>query len=82
MAKKLTTKGITTEDVLRVVGDGATFAKMARDLGLTAKTDRVLDRALQRERRAGRVRFDKAERLWLKTGEEPAPKPKRGARKA
>lgn len=79
--KKLATKDITTNDVLRVVGDGATFAKMARDLGLTAKTDRVLDRALQREKRAGRIRFDRSDRLWLKTvaGGEVS---KRAARKA
>jgi hypothetical protein len=64
---KLTGKGISTEDVLRVVGDGATFAQMATALGLTTKTDRALDRALQRERRAGRIRFDRAVRLWCQT---------------
>lgn len=65
--KKMTGKDISTDDVLRVVGDGATFAAMAAALGLTTKTDRALDKALQRERRAGRIRFDKTDRLWGKT---------------
>jgi hypothetical protein len=81
---KLTGKGISTEDVLRVVGDGATFAQMATALGLTTKTDRALDQALQREKRAGRIRFDLWERQWVKSSENwtPAGKPKRSGRAA
>lgn len=83
--KKLTGKDISTDDVLRVVGDGATFAEMAKALGLTTKNDRALDGALQREKRAGRagrVRFDLWERRWVKAASGALEKPKRGGRAA
>jgi hypothetical protein len=87
-AKKMTGKDIATADVLRAVGDGATFqqaeaALWGKDPPFGAA--RALDGALQREKRAGRVRFDRAERLWFKTDAELAIRQlarRRGVRKA
>ncbi|XXX79265.1 hypothetical protein WMF30_10870 [Sorangium sp. So ce134] len=78
MKKKMTGKDISTADLLFAVGDGATFAQIGERLGLPCDS-RALDGALQREKRAGRLVFDKAERRWVKS--QPSEKPKRGGRK-
>ncbi len=80
-AKKMTGKDISTEALLNAIGDGSTFAQCAVALGLPADS-RALDGALQREKRAGLISFNLGARKWMKNAAPPAPKPKRGARKA
>lgn len=80
--KKLTGKDISTADLLFAVADGETFAGLAKKLGLPSDS-RALDGALQREKRAGRVRFERADRMWVRAAAQATlAKPKRGARAA
>jgi hypothetical protein len=73
--KKMTGKDISTEQVLAAVGDGATFGDMCAKLGLPCDS-RALDQALQREKRAGRIRLGE-KRRWVKADAPPAAKAKR-----
>ncbi len=62
-AKRLTGKDISREQLVAAMGDGATFAELAKKLELRQVDDRALDGALQREKRKGVVAFGK-DRRW------------------
>ncbi|WP_437310112.1 hypothetical protein [Sorangium sp. So ce388] len=79
--KKMTGKDISTDDVLTAIGGGLKFAHLMTALGLPRNADRALDSALQREKRAGRIRFERG--LWVRTSAQATlAKPKRGGRAA